>query len=71
MLNNNQRFIEISSILVEFYDLLDQHNDGDIELSEDELNFIELGLDSLTQERLQLQAKLMDFPRPHNNFFMG
>lgn len=68
MLNNNQRYIQISDILVEFYDLLDQHHEGDIELSQDDLNFIELGLDSLTTERLQLQSTLADYPRPKSNF---
>ena len=66
--NNNQRFIEIADILVEFYDLLDQHHEGDLQLSQDDLNFIELGIDSLTTERLQLQSTLADYPRPQSNF---
>ena len=69
MLSNNQRFIQVSESLVEFYNLLDAWNDGDIELSQDELNFINLGIDSLCLERFQLRATLMDFPRPSANFF--
>lgn len=69
MLNNNQRYLELTDAIVEFYNLLDAHHDGDIELSQQDLDFIELGIDSMCFERLQLRSKIVDFPRPSANFF--